>query len=100
MKIHIAPLGELPSEVRTILLLGSRTSDHLRELARIAEWRGRAAYRLESEAELQPRWFSGVEAVGIVLGATSLQPLLERVLTRLKEIESVQHHGMLEGLAR
>lgn len=100
MTIHIAAFGDLPPEARTILLLGSRSSDHLRELQRIAEFKGRLAYRVENAAELQPRWFEEVETVGIVIGATGLQVLLDRVLERLERFNSAQAHGMLGGNAR
>ena len=100
MNIHIGALSELPSEVRTIVLVGSRSSDHLREIARIAEWKGRLAYRIENAAELQPRWFTGVEAVGVVVGAAHLQTIVAAVLERLRYFEKAAAQGMLEGVAR
>jgi 4-hydroxy-3-methylbut-2-enyl diphosphate reductase len=100
MTIHIGALGDLTPEARTILLLGSRSSDHLREILRIAEFKGRIAYRIESETELQPRWFDGLEVVGIVVGATGLQALVDRVLNRLDQFSAVQAQGMLGGRAR
>jgi 4-hydroxy-3-methylbut-2-enyl diphosphate reductase len=100
MTIHISALGDLPAEARTILLLGSRSSDHLRELKRIAEFRGCLAYRVESDTELQPRWFDEVETIGIVVGATGLETLVDRVLARLEQFNSAQAQGMLKGIAR
>jgi 4-hydroxy-3-methylbut-2-enyl diphosphate reductase IspH len=100
MTIHIGTLGELPPEARTVLLLGSRSSDHLREIMRIAEFKGRVAYRIESEAELQPRWFDELDTVGIVVGATGLQVLVDRVLDRLDQFSVIQGQGMLGGRAR
>jgi 4-hydroxy-3-methylbut-2-enyl diphosphate reductase IspH len=100
MTIHIGTLGELPPEARTILLVGSRSSDHLREIMRIAEFRGRIAYRIENDAELQPRWFVDVETVGIVVGATGLQGVVDRVLARLRQFDAARRHGMLQGTAQ
>jgi 4-hydroxy-3-methylbut-2-enyl diphosphate reductase IspH len=100
MTIHIGAFGDLPPEARTILLLGSRSSDHLRELKRIVEFRGCLAYRVESDTELQPRWFDEVEAVGIVVGATNLEALVDRVRARLEQFNSTQAHGMLKGIAQ
>jgi 4-hydroxy-3-methylbut-2-enyl diphosphate reductase IspH len=100
MTIHIGAFGELPPEVRTLLLLGSRSSDHLREIQRIAEFRGRLAYRIESETEIQPRWFEESEAVGIVVGATGLQALVDRVVRRLNHFDAAKTQGMLNGAAR
>jgi 4-hydroxy-3-methylbut-2-en-1-yl diphosphate reductase len=100
MTIHIGVLSDLPSKTRTILLIGSRTSDHLRELVRIAEFKGRAAYRIEAASELQPRWFAGQDHIGIVIGATDLEPVVTAVLDRLNEFAAAQDRGMLEGSAQ
>jgi 4-hydroxy-3-methylbut-2-enyl diphosphate reductase len=100
LHIHIGPLWELPPNARIVLLLGDRSCDHLREIRRIAEFRGRAAFIIENAAELQPRWFVHAEAVGIVLGSAALQPLLDAVLARLREIQTIRAQGMLEGVAR
>ena len=98
--IHTGPLWELPPDARLVLLLGDRGCDHLREIRRIAEFRGRAAFIIESADELQPRWFVHAEAVGIVLGSTGLQPLYSAVLARIRELQAIRAQGMLEGIAR
>jgi len=100
MTIHIGILSDLSPRVQTVVLIGSRTSDHLRELMRIAEFKGRAAYRIEAASELQPRWFVGVEEVGIVIGATELQGEVQAVMDRLNQFSIAAQRGMLEGVAK
>jgi len=100
MTIHVGLFSDLPPQARTVVLIGNRSSDHLRELVRIAEFRGRAAYRVESAAELQPRWFAGVDDVGVVVGASNLAPEVEAVIERLKQFSAAQAVGMLEGVAQ
>lgn len=100
LTVHLGALWELPPDARVILLLGDRGCDHLREIARMAEFRGRAAFLIERVEELQPRWLVHAEAVGIILGSTALQPLLDAVLARLREFAIVRAQGMLEGIAR
>jgi len=100
MHIHQGILSDLLPQVQIVVMIGSRASDHLRELARIAEFKGRAAYRIETAAELQPRWFSGIEEVGIVVGATDLEPVVRAVRDRLDQFSAAQDKGMLEGLAQ
>jgi len=100
MHIHQGLLSDLLPQVQTVIMIGNRASDHLRELARIAEFRGRAAYRIETAAELQPRWFSGIEEVGIVVGASDLEPVVRAVRDRLHQFAAAQDKGMLEGLAQ
>ncbi len=98
MTIHVGTLLALPAHVRTVVFVGHRSSDHLRELVRIAEFRGRLAYRIERAEELQPRWFAGVEAVGVVTGAADLQEVVRAVLERLRHFGAAQAQGMLEGV--
>ncbi len=100
MNIHIGMLSDLPQKTRTVVLIGSRSSDHLRELVRIAEFKGRAAYRIEEASELQPRWFAGEEEVGIVVGAAGLEPIVRAVMDRLNQFAAAQARGMLEGVAQ
>ena len=97
MTIHIGMLSDFPPQTRTVVFIGNRGSDHLRELIRIAEWKGRAAYRVESAGELQPRWFAGQEEVGIVVAATDLDSVVRAVLDRLNQFAAAQVRGMLEG---
>jgi 4-hydroxy-3-methylbut-2-enyl diphosphate reductase len=100
MHIHQGILSDLLPQVQIVVMIGNRASDHLRELARIAEFKGRIAYRIENAAELQPRWFCGVEEVGIVVGATGMEPVVRSVLDRLDQFSAAQEQGMLEGVAQ
>jgi len=100
MIIHIGNLADLPQCAQTVILIGSKTSDHLRELIRIAEFKGRAAYRIETASELQPRWFVGVEEVGVVVGAANLEKVVRAVLERLNQFAAADQRGMLEGVAQ
>ena len=100
MHIHQGILSDLLPQVQTVIMIGNRASDHLRELARIAEFKGRAAYRIETASELQPRWFSGIEEVGIIVGAADLGPVVRAVRDRLDQFSAAQAKGMLEGLAQ
>jgi 4-hydroxy-3-methylbut-2-enyl diphosphate reductase len=100
MHIQQGILSDLLPQVQIVVMIGSRASDHLRELARIAEFKGRPAYRIETAAELQPRWFSGVREVGIVVGASNLEPVVRAVYERLHQFTTAQEMGMLEGLAQ
>ena len=100
MHIHLGILSDLLPQVKTVVMIGNRASDHLRELVRIAEFKGLPAYRIESAAELQPRWFCGVDEVGIVVGASNLEREVQAVVDRLKQFSAAQEKGMLEGVAQ
>jgi len=100
MNIQIGTLLSLSPQVRTVIFLGTRSSDHLRELIRMAEFKGKMAYRIEQPEELQSRWFVGVPEVGIVVGAAGLQALVRAVTDRLHHFAEAEAQGMLEGVAR
>jgi 4-hydroxy-3-methylbut-2-enyl diphosphate reductase len=100
MHIHQGILSDLLPQVQIVVMIGSRASDHLRELARIAEFKGRPAYRIENASELQPCWFCGVKEVGIVVGATGLEPVVRAISERLDQFSDAQDKGMLDGLAQ
>ena len=100
MIIHICSFAHLPPQTRTVILIGGRSSDHLKEVARMLEFRGRAAYRVESETELQPQWLVGVNDVGILVGAENLQHVQRAVVERLKQFAAASALGMLEGVAQ
>jgi 4-hydroxy-3-methylbut-2-enyl diphosphate reductase len=100
MIIHTGTLTELPPQARIVVLIGNRDSDHLRELVHIAEFKGRIAYRIEDAAELQPRWFSGAEEVGVVLGVSGLETRARAVFDRLEQFSAAQARGMLDGSAQ
>ena len=100
MTIHVGSLLALPRTAGTVVFVGTRSSDHLRELIRMAEFRGRIAYRIEQAEELQPRWFVGVEEVGVVPGASDLQLVIDAVVKKLEHFSQAGAQGMLEGLAR
>jgi 4-hydroxy-3-methylbut-2-enyl diphosphate reductase len=100
MHVHQGILSDLLPQVQTVVMIGNRASEHLRELARIAEFKGRAAYLIERASELQPRWFAGVEEVGIIVGATGLDAVVREVKERLAGFDSAQNMGMLEGRAQ
>jgi 4-hydroxy-3-methylbut-2-en-1-yl diphosphate reductase len=100
MTIHIGKLSDFPPQTRTVVLIGNRHCDHLKELVRIAEFKGRAAYRIETADELQPRWFAGQEQIGIVSGAEDQDSIVRSVIDRLNQFAAVQVRGMLEGVAQ
>jgi len=99
MTLHLGTLADLPAQAHTVIMLGRRTSELIRELIRIAEFKGKIAYRIERAAELQPRWFTGEEHVGVVLCTDELQEEMSVVLERLENFSATQQQGQLEGVA-
>ena len=90
----------LAREVEVLVVVGGRSSNNTRQLAATAERIGCIAYHVERAEELQPRWFSGVETVGVTAGTSTLDKTVETVRARLEQFSIAQKLGTLEGTAQ
>jgi 4-hydroxy-3-methylbut-2-enyl diphosphate reductase len=74
----------LAQEVDVVLVIGAANSSNSNRLVEVATGQGVAAYRVASAQELQDRWFSGVETIGITAGASVPEVLVEEVVGYLE----------------
>ncbi len=77
-------VNELSAEVDLVLVVGSKNSSNSRRLVEAAEARGRAAYLVDDESELDPAWFVGCRAVLVTAGASAPEHLIDALLERLR----------------
>jgi 4-hydroxy-3-methylbut-2-enyl diphosphate reductase len=73
-------------EASVVLVVGSRTSSNANRLVEVARSCGAAAYLIDDETDLDPRWLEGHETVGLTAGASSPDLLVNRVFDRLAEL--------------
>ncbi|MFY9493995.1 MAG: bifunctional 4-hydroxy-3-methylbut-2-enyl diphosphate reductase/30S ribosomal protein S1 [Limnochordia bacterium] len=76
----------LAAQVDVMVVIGGRNSANTKRLAQLCEERGAVTYHIETADELEPKWFSGVQRVGVTAGASTPDWLIEGVLTRMNEI--------------
>ena len=62
----------------------SANSQHLVELCSDVA----TTYLIETAAEIQPSWFRGKHRIGVTSGASTDEPTIAKVLTRLKSLEA------------
>lgn len=62
---------ELSGEVRVVLVLGSQNSSNSKRLEEIALFRGKAAYLIDTAAEIKDEWFRPDDVVMITAGASA-----------------------------
>lgn len=86
-----AAVRQLADAVDLVLIVGSKNSSNSNRLREVAELRHTPAYLIDHAGEIDPRWFAGVERVGISAGASAPEHLVVEVVTWL------QRHGA--GLA-
>jgi 4-hydroxy-3-methylbut-2-en-1-yl diphosphate reductase len=68
-----------------VLVLGSRNSSNSNRLAEIAREGGRAAYLIDSAAEIDPSWLDGSETVLVTAGASAPEEVVEECVAYLVE---------------
>lgn len=77
----------LARQVDVMLAVGGANSANTRKLAQLCRDAGTPTYRIETAAEIEPQWFSGVKTVGLTAGASTPDWIIEEVMKRMSEIQ-------------
>lgn len=76
---------ELAKKCDLILVVGSVASSNSQRLRDVSEEEGARAYLIDDETMINPKWFEGVETLGITSGASAPEYLVENLLSYLKQ---------------
>lgn len=90
---------DLAKTTDVILVVGSPNSSNSNRLREIAEQLGKNAYLIDTAADMQKSWFSGVKAVGVTAGASAPEVLVQAVISQLKQwggTDAVEIQGIEE----
>jgi 4-hydroxy-3-methylbut-2-enyl diphosphate reductase len=93
-----AAVKELSKLVELILVIGAPNSSNCNRLREVAEAHGVTAYLLNGPEEMDPKWFEGVERVGITSGASTPEELVKAVIDALEPQEVVKIEGAEEDV--
>jgi 4-hydroxy-3-methylbut-2-en-1-yl diphosphate reductase len=93
-----AAVKELTKLVELILVIGAPNSSNCNRLREVAEANGVPAYLLNGPEEMDPRWFQGVDRVGITSGASTPEELVKAVIDALNPQEVVRIEGAEEDV--
>ncbi len=77
--------GRLSEQVDAVVVVGGRNSANTRRLAEISARHGRPVVVVETEAEIVPDRFAGMDKVAVVSGASTPDWVIDTVLDRLRE---------------
>ncbi|MHB8984717.1 MAG: bifunctional 4-hydroxy-3-methylbut-2-enyl diphosphate reductase/30S ribosomal protein S1 [Eubacteriales bacterium] len=77
----------LARQVDVMLVAGGHESANTGKLAALCRLSGTPTYRVETAAEVKPRWFSGVKTAGLTAGASTPDWIIEEVKRRMSEVE-------------
>jgi 4-hydroxy-3-methylbut-2-enyl diphosphate reductase len=76
----------LASQCDVVIVVGSPTSSNSNRLREVAENLDVAAYMVDNASEIDPRWVSGKQRVGVTAGASAPEILVRAVIDRLDQL--------------
>jgi 4-hydroxy-3-methylbut-2-enyl diphosphate reductase len=79
-----AAVSDVAREVDLVLVIGSQNSSNSQRLVERAHEANKAAYLIDDQSELDPRWLEGKKSVLITAGASAPEHLVIDLLERLK----------------
>ncbi|MEG1640076.1 MAG: bifunctional 4-hydroxy-3-methylbut-2-enyl diphosphate reductase/30S ribosomal protein S1 [Ruthenibacterium sp.] len=90
---------ELSRRCDFMIIIGGRHSSNTQKLVSVAA-RYTRAVAVETAAEINPKWFTGVQTVGVTAGASTPASIIEEVLSSMSDEireEELSFEEMLEG---
>lgn len=77
-------IERMPMENDIMLIIGSKTSANTKRLFNISKRLNKKSYWIQSESDINPRWFKDAKSVGITAGASTPDATTQNVITRIK----------------
>jgi len=78
----------LSKEVDFVMVVGAQNSSNSLRLLEVAETTGVKARRIESAAELDPKWLEEVRNVGITAGASAPEDIVQGIVAEISKMSS------------
>ena len=75
---------EIAQRAGLVIVVGSANSSNSVRLCEVAKSMGTPAYRVDGIDEIDPRWYDGVDIVGLTAGASVPDELLEPIIEDLR----------------
>ncbi len=80
--------AELSRNTEMMLVVGGKNSANTAKLVEVCRQSGVITYHIETAKELDPRWFHGVDSVGVTAGASTPDWIIREVVDMLTEINN------------
>ncbi|MGE5397487.1 MAG: bifunctional 4-hydroxy-3-methylbut-2-enyl diphosphate reductase/30S ribosomal protein S1 [Chitinophagales bacterium] len=84
--------AKLARNVDLMVVIGDHSSSNTRSLVKVCEACGVTTYHIESIKDLERRWFSGIDRVGVTAGASTPDWLIKEVVDWMSEIDANAAH--------
>ncbi len=92
---------ELSAKTELLLVVGAKNSSNSNRLRELAEKMGCRSYLIDTAADIQQEWLTGVKSVGVTAGASAPEVLVQQVVQRLTEwggTQVIEHPGREENV--
>ena len=76
----------MPLQNDVMIIIGSRTSANTKRLYEISKSHNKRSYWIQSNDEINPKWFSGAESVGIMAGASTPDHTTQQVIENIRSL--------------
>jgi 4-hydroxy-3-methylbut-2-enyl diphosphate reductase len=80
----------LAEQADLVLVIGSDNSSNSNRLVEVSRSAGTPAHLIDDDGQIDPAWVESVDTVGVTSGASAPEWLVERVVSRLKELGATQ----------
>lgn len=77
-------LRQITEQAGLVLVVGDPKSSNSNRLREVAERRGRRAFLINGEKEIQPDWLRGVQVIAMTAGASTPEAIVQACIERLK----------------
>jgi 4-hydroxy-3-methylbut-2-enyl diphosphate reductase len=79
-------LRQITEQADLVLVVGDPKSSNSNRLREVAERRGCRAFLINSESEIDPIWFFGVQVIAMTAGASTPEAIVQSCIGRLKQL--------------
>jgi 4-hydroxy-3-methylbut-2-enyl diphosphate reductase len=89
---------EMIQHIDALLVIGSKNSSNSNRLVDVAHASGVRGYLIDDESHIDPRWFDGIETVGVTSGASAPEKLVDRVTDwfRAQGVHAIEPYRMVD----
>ena len=70
-----------------VIVVGGKTSNNTRELVNTCSRHCTRVHHVQTQADLRPEWFDGVQVVGLTAGTSTPDDVIDAVEARLRQLE-------------
>ena len=78
---------EMARQSDLVVVVGGKTSNNTRELVNTCSRHCTRVHHVQTQADLRPEWFDGVQVVGLTAGTSTPDDVIDAVEARMRQLE-------------